>query len=139
MESAVVFSRAPWSEAAQAVLIQSAHDRLVGIETLRELVQSGGAELFTGAVSGVEVVAAVVQFRQCQHGRELVVVAAGGRRALGFALTPSLMQLMDSLAIQHQCDRIRINASRRGMARNLAGGGYQQQAVIYTKEVSHVL
>lgn len=135
MEKTLTIEQGAWSDEAGALLARSAHDPLVGVETLRALVESGESMLFEVQYAGRLVCAYVMRLNQCQNGTEAVLVAAGANMP-GVRLTPVIVP-----AIERQffaADRIRINASRPGMERQLQRLGYQKQATIFTKAF-HVL
>ncbi len=119
------------------MLARSAHDPLVGIETLRALVASGAARLWVVTDGDDALVGAYVMTeRKLQCGSEAVLVAAGADMR-GVRLT---RPVLTHIAAQYaNCTRLRVNASRRGMARELERCGFTRQATTYVKSLAHVL
>lgn len=126
---------AQWSGEIADLLARSAHDPLVGVGTLRAMVEAGRGALFA-VQDGCELAGAyVLQTNNCEHGSELVLVAAGASLP-GFSLTRSVVPYIEQQGAI--CDRVRINASRAGMGRLLERMGYTKQHSTYTKAL-HVL
>jgi hypothetical protein len=121
---------AAWSDEAAELLARSAHDPLVGIGTLQNLIAAGRASLFEVSDDGALVGAYVLQANQCEHGAELVLVAAAARLP-GYSLTRAVVPYIEAQGAAF--DRVRISASRPGMGRLLERMGFTQQAVTYVK------
>jgi hypothetical protein len=124
-----------WSEHTAALLSSSVHDRLVGIGTVEASVISRHAELFhVRDEYGALVCAYVLQVNACEHGRELVVVAAAAKP--GYSFTRAMIPYIELQAAAF--DRVRISASRPGMGRLLSRLGYSAMATTFVKDLHHV-
>lgn len=121
-----------WSEDAEVLLARSAHDPLVGVATLRGMVEAGRGVLFE-VLDGAELVSAyVLQANHCEHGKEIVVVAAGANLR-GYSLTRHMVPYIEQQSMGY--DRLRIAASRPGMCRQLEKMNFSRQSTTYVKNL----
>lgn len=135
---ALTITRESWSAEAEILIAKAAHDPLVGVATVRGLVESHRAELFVTRLAGKLVFAYVIMVNFCENGTEAVVVASSGVALPGVNLSRVMIPAIEKDF--SQCSRIRMTASRPGMERILDHLGYHRQAVIFTKErASNVL
>lgn len=130
-ETALSLRKCGWSARAEYLLGRSAHDALVGMATLRGMVEAG-ADLFTFDLGGEAVAAFVVTVNRLERGVEAVVVAAGADLP-GVSLTSAIHEAL--LLTHGYVDRIRVSASRRGMERRLAALKYRRMAATYVLDL----
>lgn len=136
-EKDLIVTVGPWAGDVIPLLSASAHDELVTVETVRQLVESKQAVLYRGLDGESTVWAIVVRINRCELGDEAVIVAAGAALP-GYSMTRSMVPILERIYSDAGCKRLRINASRRGMEHELDRLGFARMAAIFIKELDHV-
>jgi hypothetical protein len=125
----------PWSTAAERDLAPAMAGDPHGIDGLAADVEQRRALLFEVLAEGDLVGHFAVRVDQFAHGRDLVVIAAGGRLP-GVDLTRSVSPAFDELARRAGCDSVRVHTRSPALARKLAGVGFCEAERVLTRGVA---
>jgi len=109
-----------------------AHDPLAGTEVLAAGVMAGSMMLLGVYVEAERVGSLVLRPEEGDGTREMVLVAAGGRKP-GLMLGPLVLPEVERLARDMGADTMRFHSARPAMSALAMRGGYFEAERVYRK------